>query len=177
MASPEPSNLAELRPDIAAMQTQIPVPGPSSVDMQAAVQREEQPRAYFTYDGQRYELNHAPDAFDLADLAEYMGVAQENPIAALGGINRCLRTWLVDFPSLRAAFRKRNAGLDVEGQMSEYGAISAALFEATTARPTEAPAGSSDGRTPTSTSSRDGSPSPAASPSTAPSGSATSTPG
>jgi hypothetical protein len=106
-----------------------------------------------------------------------MDQAEQNPIAALGGINRFLRLWLADFDALRTAFRAKLAGQDMDAQMLAYGELAAALFESATARPTEAPAGTSDGRTPTSTSSKDDSPSPALSPSTAPSVSATSTPG
>lgn len=180
MASPEPSNLAELRPDIAAMQAQIPQPGPSPVGMQADAQREADDgdvRPYFEYAGRRFHLKHTPDALDLADLAEYMDQAVRSPVFALGGINRAFREWFADFDGWRAAFRQHNAGRTVEQQMTEYGTVASQLFEVTSARPTPAPAGSSDGRGPTSTSSKDGSPSPDGSPSTAPSGSPASTPG
>jgi hypothetical protein len=180
MASP-PSNLAEIRPDIAAMQEQIPQPGPNSVDMQADAHREKRPDIgtgqYIEYAGQPFYLKHTPDAFDLADLAEYMEGAAAQPIRALGGINARLRLWFVDYEALRTTFREKNAGIDLERQMGEYGELASKLFETLAARPTEAPADTSTGRTPTSTSSKDGSPSADGSPSTDPSPSETSTPG
>jgi hypothetical protein len=132
---------------------------------------------YIEYDGQPFYLKHTPDAFDLADLAEYMEGAADQPIRALGGINARLRLWFVDYEALRTAFREKNAGIDLERQMGEYGELASRLFETLAARPTEAPADTSTGRTPTSTSSKDGSPSADGSPSTDPSPSETSTPG
>jgi hypothetical protein len=177
MASPEPADLVALRPDIAAMRADMPQPAETAVGMQADAHRQTDQRPYFEYAGQRFHLKHTPDALDLADLAEYMDQAVQSPVFALGGINRAFRNWFADFDGWRATFREHNAGKTVEEQMQEYGAVATQLFEVTAARPTEAPADSSPGRTPTSTSSKDASLSPDGSPSTDRSASPPSTPG
>lgn len=146
------------RPDIEQMRSTLPTPdGPSSVQMQAAAQAG--PRddsigiAYVEYDGDRWYLSRLPDMFDLGELGEAIDQAEQNPIAALGAINRCLREWLFDYPGLRARFRR--AG----GDMDDYVRIATGLFEAVVARPTDPPADSSAGPTSTSTSSKDAAPS------------------
>jgi hypothetical protein len=150
MASPQQ------RPDLAAMQATLPAPtGPTSVDMQAAAQRATE-APHVDYDGARWYLTHVPDMFDLGELGEAIDQSETNPIQALAAINRTLRTCLADYPGLRARFRA------ADGRMDDYVRLATCLFEAAAARPTEAPAGSSDGRGPTSTSSKDdgGSPPP-----------------
>lgn len=151
MASPQ-------RPDLVAMQSTLPAAqaAPSSVDMQAAAQRAGT-RPYLDYDGARWYLAQVPDMFDLGELGEAIDGAEQNPIGSLGAINRCLRSCLADYPGLRARFRTAGGGMD------DYVALAVGLFEAATARPTGAPADSSDGRTSTSTSSKGelGSPDPA----------------
>lgn len=146
------------RPDLAAARATIPAPaGPSSVDMQAAAQRAtEQP--YVEFDGARWYMKRVPDMFDLGELGEAIEQAEQNPIYALAAINRCLRQWLADYPGIRARFRAKHTETN-DSAMDDYMRIATGLFEAVTARPTEAPAGSSDGREPTSTSSKDASPS------------------
>lgn len=141
------------RPDLAAARATIPAPaGPSSVDMQAAAQRAtEQP--YLEYDGARWYLSHVPDMFDLGELGEAIDQAENNPIFALAAINRSLRACLADYPGLRARFRT------TAGDQDDYVRLATGLYEAAAARPTEAPANSSDGREPTSTSSKDAPPS------------------
>lgn len=142
------------RPDLAQMAASLPQrAGPSSVDMQAAAQRAtEQP--YVEYDGERWDLQRLPDMFDLGELGEAIDAADQNPIFALGAINRCLRQWLADYPGLRDRFRA--AG----GQMDDYVQLAQNIFVAVAARPTGAPGDSSPGREPTSTSSKADAPSP-----------------
>lgn len=138
------------RPDLAAMQHTLPAPAaPSSVDMQAAAVRAAE-RPHVDYDGARWYLARVPDMFDLGELGEAIDAAEQNPVGSLGAINRCLRECIADYPGLRARFRATRGVLD------DYVKLAVGLFEAAVARPTEAPAGSSGGRTSTSTSSTDG---------------------
>lgn len=147
------------RPDLAAMQHTFPQStGPTSVDLQAAAQRAvDQP--HITYEGRRYNLVRQLDTFDLAELGEAIDRAAADPMGALGAINQCLREWLDDYPGLRAQFRTRHTGGVTDEAMEEYGRIAQDIFVASVARPTEAPAGSSGGRTSTLTSSKDDAPS------------------
>jgi len=163
------------RPDIALMQDTIPRPDPrSATRLQAAAQQADaKPAVEFA--GRRFELSSVPDVFDLAELGEAVSAAEMNPLASLGEVARMLKTYVADYPALRAAFRA--AGLVGDAQLEAFAGLGMGLFEAVAGRPTEPAAGSSDGRSSTSTTSRDGLSSPAAGGSTAPNGSATSTPG
>jgi hypothetical protein len=139
---------AAQRPDLAAMQHAIPAPGPNPVDIQAAAQRAAD-RPYLEFDGVRWYLARLPDMFDLGELGEAIDAAETNPVGALAAISRALRGCLADYPGLRERFRTAAGGQD------DYVRLATGLYEAATARPTEAPVGSSDGRGQTSTSSKD----------------------
>jgi hypothetical protein len=148
MASPQ-------RPDIAAMQHTIPTPDrPNPVDLQAAAQQAVD-RPHVDVAGRRFYFTRQLDMFDLAALGEAIELADESPIQAIGGINRCLRQWVDDYPGLVAAFRTVHTSGVTDEAMAAYGQLATDVFVALTARPTEAPAGSSDGRSQTSTSSKD----------------------
>lgn len=160
MASPQ----IHTRPDLAAMQATLPTKaGPNPVDMQAAAQAGQQP--YVEFDGVRFYLARQVDLFDLAELGEAIDGADANPMPALGVMNRCYREWITDYPALRARFRARYPGTD-QAALEAWATLAQDIFAAVTARPTEAPASSSPGREPTSTSSKvaPGSPDPAWSP-------------
>jgi hypothetical protein len=147
MASPQ-------RPDLAVMQATLPTPsGPTSVDLQAAAQRAvDAPHLMFA--GRRWTFVRTPDMFDLGELGEAIEGAEADPIGALGVISRCLRTWLADYPGLRAAFREQYPDGGGAAGMQAYARLAQDVFVAVTARPTEAPDDSSPGRSSTSTSSK-----------------------
>lgn len=156
-----PADLTQ-RPDIAAMQETIPRPDPrSATRLQAEAQRVAgQP--YVTFGGTRWYISGQPDVFDLAEVGETINRAEEGDVLpALGASNKILRRHLKDYIGFREKFRASFPTMS-EQAMEALSGVLQQFMEAVSGNPTGEPAGSSDGRSSTSTTSKAGSPSPAA---------------
>jgi hypothetical protein len=155
-----PADLSQ-RPDIAAMQESIPRPDPRSATRLQAEAHRAAGAPYVNFGGTRWYISGQPDVFDMAELGESFAVLDDgNWMPAFGMSNRILRRYLADYQGFRAKFREVHATGMTEAAVQALADVAQEFMEAVTARPTGPPADSSAGPSSTSTTSRDGSPSP-----------------